>query len=308
MNQSRPDNLYTLAELLPTAQRAGYAIGSFSPRYPRMIAPVLRAGQALNSPLIIQISQKDMSRCGVEVADFAQAFFQSLSDLTITVPVALHLDHTHDQTIIERAISAGFSSVMIDASHLPLEDNIAATREVVAFGHHHGVSVEGELGTIGAYSFSETDETDAVSFTDPLEARHFAEQTEVDALAVSVGSVHGVKQGSSVALDLERLTAIRSQTEVPLVLHGGSGIPSELINAAIRIPSGGVSKVNLATDLERAMLAALKSRERLVDAQIAALSAGDLERAQAAVEQVVQEKIRSYLLSEGQAASRVLAS
>ena len=301
MSDVHPGNLRTLAELLPVAQREGYGIGSFSPRYPRMIAPILRAAQSLASPLIVQISQKDMTRCGVDAGDFAAAFFRELEDEKVTVPVALHLDHTHDTEVIERAIEAGFSSVMIDASDLPLAENEAKTRSVVEFGHARGVSVEGELGTIGAYTFSETDQTDGVAFTDPQEVRRFADETGVDALAVSIGTMHGVKPGMKVELDIERLAAIRAQTDVPLVLHGGSGLPAEAMKAAIRIPGGGVSKVNLATDLERAMLDALGSQERMVDEQIAALGPADLQRARDAVERVTREKIRHFLLSEGRA-------
>ena len=303
MSNVHPGNLRTLRELLPAAQQGGYGIGSFSPRYPRMIAPILRAAEALASPLIVQISHKDMTRCGVAVDAFAEAFFRALEDERVSVPVALHLDHTHDTAIIEQAIAAGFSSVMIDASELPFDENVATTRSVVDFGHARGVSVEGELGTIGAYTFSETDQSDAVTFTDPLEVRRFAEETGVDALAVSIGTKHGVKPGMTVALDIERLAAIRAETDVPLVLHGGSGVPAEVMNAAILIPGGGVSKVNLATDLERAMLDALGSEDRMVDAQIAALEPADLQRARDAVERVTRAKIRHFLLSERRAAA-----
>src|SRR5690606_26570089 len=171
---ARPQNVVTLAELLPVAQRAGYAVGSFSPRYPRMILPVLRAAQALRSPAIVQISQKDMSRCGVGVEEFAEAFYETLASERVSVPMTLHLDHTHDLDIIRRAIDASFSSVLIAASDLPLDENIALTSGVVELGHVNGVSVEGEIGTLGAYAFSETDETFTSTYTDPEEAGRFA--------------------------------------------------------------------------------------------------------------------------------------
>lgn len=297
----RPSNVVTLAELLPVAQNGNYAVGSFSPRYPRMILPVLRAAQALSSPAIVQISQKDMLRCGVEVEDFAEAFYTTLRAERTSVPITLHLDHTHDVTIIQRAIQASFTSVMIDASDLPLEQNIALTASVVELGHAAGVSVEGEIGTLGAFAFSETDETYNSTMTEPYEAGHFARQSGVDAMAVSVGTMHGVRDGATVNLDIERLAAIRGQTDVPLVLHGGSGVPAEAMAKAIRIPGGGVSKVNLATDLELAMLAALHSTRRLTDADIEAYAADDLKRAQDAVEGVTREKMSSFLLSAGRA-------
>lgn len=295
----RPVNVPTLAELLPAAQRVGYAVGSFSPRYPRMILPVLRAAQALESPAIVQISQKDMTRCGVGVEEFAQAFYDTMAAERVSVPVALHLDHTHDLDIIRRAIAASFSSVMIDASDLPLEENIALTSGVVELGHAGGVSVEGEVGTLGAYAFSETDESYTSTYTDPEEAGRFARETGVDALAISIGTMHGVRNGSSVTLDLERLAEIRKRTSVPLVLHGGSGVPASAMAAAIGVPGGGISKVNLATDLELAMLEAIGSKRRLTDSDVRALGPEDLAAAQAAVERVTREKMTTFLLSAG---------
>ena len=297
----RPRNVVTLTELLPVSQRHGFAVGSFSPRYPLMIPPVLRAAQRLASPLIVQISQKDMARCRVAVEPFAEAFYRYLEELDITVPVTLHLDHTEAFALIEAAVKAGFSSVMIDASDQPLAENIARTRMVADYAHAHGVSVEGELGTIGAFGFSETEASDEVAMTDPEQVEPFVRGAEVDALAVSVGTVHGVREGSAVVVDTVRLEWIRQQTEVPLVLHGGSGIEAAVLRRAVRVPGGGVSKVNLATDLELAMLRALGSEARLVNAEIEALSAGELGAAQAAVEGVVREKITTHLLSEGRA-------
>jgi fructose-bisphosphate aldolase class II len=298
---AKPENLLTLGELLPVAQRHGFAVGAFSPRYPRMIPPILRAAEALKSPLIVQISEKDLKRCGVEVGPFAEAFYASLSELEVTVPVTLHLDHTETVALIEEAIAAGFTSVMIDASDEPLQENIAATRKVADYAHARGVSVEGELGTIGAYGFSETEASDRVSMTAPEEVEAFVAGAQVDALAVSVGTVHGVREGSTASIDIGRLRAIRERTSVPLVLHGGSGLAPEVMHRAITVPGGGVSKVNLATDLELAMLAALGSEARLVNPQIEALAERDLARAQTAVEAAVREKIGAFLLSAAQA-------
>jgi ketose-bisphosphate aldolase len=297
----RPKNVRTFRELAPHAEVRGYAIGAFSPRYPLMIPPILRAAEELGSPLLIQISQKDMSRCRVEVEPFAAAFHRYVDELGTTVPVGLHLDHTHDRSIIDRAIASGFTSVMIDASDHRLDENIRITREVADRAHDHGLSVEGELGTIGATSFSETEERESVAFTDPKQVAEFVAGSAVDALAVSVGTVHGVDEGRPVAIDVDRLRAIRERTPVHLVLHGGSGIAAEMMRRAIRLPGGGVSKVNLATDLEVAMLRALGSRERLADDRIVALSGAELSAAQEAVAEVVRQKIRLVLCSEGQA-------
>lgn len=297
----RPKNVRTFRELAPHAEANGYAIGAFSPRYPLMISPILSAAEQLGSPLLIQISQKDMERCRVEVEPFAEAFHRYLAELGTTVPVGLHLDHTHDPAIIDRAMASGFTSVMIDASDRPLADNILITREIADRAHAQGISVEGELGTIGATSFSETEERDSVAYTDPEQVAEFVAGSGVDALAVSVGTVHGVDEGRPAAIDIERLAAIRERTDAHLVLHGGSGIAAEMMRRAIRLPGGGVSKVNLATDLEVAMLQALASRQRLVDDQIIGLAETELTRAQEAVAAVVRHKIRLVLGSEGQA-------
>lgn len=299
MIRAKHHPLLTLSDLLPVAQRNGFAVGSFSPRYPLMIPPILRAAEDLASPLIVQISHKDMKRCGVEVAPFAEAFFGACEAETLTVPVTLHLDHTEERPIIEAAIAAGFSSVMIDASDRPFEQNIATTRAVVDYAHVRGVSVEGELGTIGAFGFSETDASDDVTMTNPEDVAAFVADSGIDALAVSVGTVHGVREGSTVTLDVRRLGRIREQTTLPLVLHGGSGIDAGVLTQAIRIPGGGVSKVNLATDLELAMMRALESETRLTDAQLTAYPEAAIERAQEAVEGVVRGKIERYLLSAG---------
>jgi ketose-bisphosphate aldolase len=302
--RARPDNLLTLREVLGVAQREGYAVGSFSPRYPRMIEPILRAAQDHASPVIVQISHKDMTRCRVDLEAFAEAFYGALRSEGTAVPVVLHLDHTHDAGMIERAIDAGFTSVMIDASDRPLDDNVALTRAIVAMGHDRGVSVEGEIGTLGAYAFSETDETSESSLTDPVEAGRFADESGVDAMAVSIGTKHGTKDGDSVTLDIPRLAAIRARTSVPLVLHGGSGVPADVLAAAIAVPGGGVSKVNVATDLERAMLAALAHPQRMVDEEIEALAADVLAAARESVQRVTSEKMRSFLLSAGRARRR----
>jgi fructose-bisphosphate aldolase class II len=162
-------------------------------------------------------------------------------------------------------IEAGFTSVMIDASEQPLLENIARSREVVTYAHARGVSVEAELGRIGTTDRIETDD-DVELYTDPDEAATFVAATGVDALAVSVGSAHGVYLVRQPKIDFERLHAIRARTSAHLMLHGGSGVPAEMIEQAIKLPGGGVSKVNIATDLEQAALAALG---RLTDELIA---------------------------------------
>ena len=295
-----PFPLRTLKEALSAAERGRYAVGSFSPRTAAMIKPILCAGQAARSPLIVQISQKELNRYQITPARFAEEFFAQLEWESISVPVVLHLDHTKEISVIQAAIAAGFTSVMIDASEKLLEENIAITREVVEFAHARAVSVEAELGRIGTTDFVET-ESDEELYTKPEEAKRFVRETRVDALAVSVGTAHGVYNVRQPKIDLPRLRAIRALTPVHLVLHGGSGVPAEMMQAAIQLEGGGVSKVNIATDLELAALGALGRDSYLTDLQMDALSPERIELARAAVQQTVIDKMNNFLRSSGKA-------
>lgn len=292
--------VFTLKELLPRAEAGSYAVGSFSPRYTAMIRPVLLAGQALRSPLIVQISQKEFARYQNTPAQFAEEFFRCIREEQITVPVVLHLDHTKEFAVIEDAIRAGFTSVMMDASEKPLEENAAVSREVVAYAHARGVSVEAELGRIGTADFIET-EHDEELYTRPDEAAWFVEYTGVDALAISVGTAHGVYTVRQPRVDLERIRQIRALTRVPLVLHGGSGVPAEMVQQAIALPQGGISKVNIATDLELAALAALGLEKFILNHEMAALQPDKQQLAQQAVMDTVMDKMTHYLNSAGKA-------
>lgn len=268
-----------------------------------MIQPILRAGQALRSPLIVQISQRELTRYQITPRRFAEEFLTQIEQQHITVPVALHLDHTREIPMIKDAIAAGFTSIMIDASEKPLDENIAVTRQVVEYAHAHGVSVEAELGRIGTTDFVET-ESDEELYTKPDEAERFVRETGVDALAVSVGTAHGVYTVRQPKIDLPRLRAIRALTPVHLVLHGGSGVPAEMMQAAIQLEGGGVSKVNIATDLELAALAALGREHYLTDPEMNALSSEEITVARAAVERTVTDKISNFLRSRDKADGR----
>ncbi|MFC4599523.1 class II fructose-bisphosphate aldolase [Cohnella hongkongensis] len=294
----RPPNVIALKPLLEMAERRRYANGSFSPRYTPMIAPVLQAAEEMKSPLIVQISEKELHRYGITPEQFGEEFYAQMDELRITVPVTLHLDHTKSLSTIAAAIEAGFTSVMIDASEKRLQDNIAATKEIVTYAHARGVSVEAELGMIGTTDFVETD-TDEELYTDPGEAEIFVKATKVDALAVSCGTAHGVYMVRQPKIDYERLRAIRALTPVHLVLHGGSGVPAEMIRQAIALPGGGVSKVNIATDLEIALLQALGREERMTNAECLALPPDRLAAGRAAVKRVVGDKIEHFLGSKG---------
>lgn len=296
----RPENVSNLNPVLSAAERGGYAVGSFSPRYTAMIAPVLKAAKGLQSPLIVQISQRELARHEIEPQEFADEFYAQLEAQQITVPVVLHLDHTKDFSVIQAAIEAGFMSVMIDASEKPFDENSATSRQVVEYAQPLGISVEAELGRITTTDFVETDDDEEL-YTVPEEAAQFVNETGIDALAASVGTAHGVYLVRQPKIDLDRLRAIRALTDVHLVLHGGSGVPGEMIADAVRIPGGGVSKVNIATDLELAALATLGREKFMTNAEMNALPEADRQRAQQAVYEVVQDKVKNFLRSGGRA-------
>jgi fructose-bisphosphate aldolase class II len=296
----RPDNLVTLNEILPQAERSGYAVGSFAPRYTPMIVSILRAGQRLESPLIVQISNNEFRWYESSPEEFADEFYRAMHDEQITVPVVLHLDHTKVMDVIERAIAAGFTSVMMDASEKPLDENIALSKEAAEYAHAHGASCEAELGMIGTTDMIETDRDEEL-FTDPAEAERFVRETRVDALAVSVGTAHGVYKVRQPRVDYDRLREIKVRTGAHMVLHGGSGVPAEMMARAIRLEGGGVSKINIATDLEQAFLHSIGRDKRMTNAECKALSPEEIGTGRRAVEEVVADKIANFVLSQGRA-------
>jgi fructose-bisphosphate aldolase class II len=294
------ENVWTLDRILAAAERVGCAVGSFSPRLTPMVGSILRAAEKTRSPVIVQMSSRELTRYGVTPQDLATEFYAQVAGQDITVPAALHLDHSWDFEVIKAAIAAGFTSVMIDASEHPLEENIRITKAIAEYAHDYGVAVEAELGRIGTTDFVETDKDEEL-YTVPEEAKRFVDETGVDALAVSVGTAHGVYLVRQPKVDYARLAAIRALTPVHLVLHGGSGVPADMIDKAIHIPGGGVSKVNIATDLEIALLEALGRTERLSNAECKALPPDELARAREAVESAVVDKMEHFLGCAGKA-------
>ncbi|MBM7551542.1 class II fructose-bisphosphate aldolase [Thalassobacillus pellis] len=295
-------NVVTLKKALEEAEKGSYAIGSFAARYTDMIPAILRAGQKRQSPMIVQISQKELNRYHITPKEVGEAFYQAMEDEKITVPTVLHLDHTKDLSVIKEAIEAGFTSVMIDASEHPLDKNIEISKEAADYAHSKGVSVEAELGQIGTTDFIETDKDEEL-YTDPEEALQFVNETKADALAVSVGTAHGVYKTRQPKIDLDRLRAIRKLTPVHLVLHGGSGVPAEMMQGAMRLEDGGVSKVNIATDLEVSFLEALGREERMTNQECKDLPADEKARALEAVEATVIDKMDNFVQSSDKADS-----
>lgn len=284
--------LTAVTKMLKDAEKGGYGVGSFSARNTFLIEYILRAAQETKAPVIVQISANEFNWFDVTAEEFARRFYEIHEKYK--GKAALHLDHTKDMEIIKAAIDAGFQSVMIDASQKSLEENVAITREVVEYAHERNVEVEAELGKIGATDKIETDNDESL-YTDPQEAEEFVARTGVDTLAVSIGTAHGVYPVKNPKIDLDRLTKIREQVSIPLVLHGGSGLPARTVQAAITIPGGGVSKINIATDLEQAFLGSLGCA-RKSNREILQMDRQALEKAGEAVQHVVEDKIRNFLL------------
>lgn len=285
-----------LTGILRNAAENRYAVGSFSARYTKFIRPIVEAAVRMNSPVIVQISEIEVNRHKVGLEEFSDEFRRVMGELDPKVPVALHLDHTKTLSVIEEAMDAGFTSVMIDASAKPFEENAAVTRKVAETAHPRNITVEGELGRIRTTDPAEMT-ADEKFYTDPQEAAEFCRRTGVDCLAVSVGTAHGSYTVKKPKIDYERLRAINRLTDTPLVLHGGSGVPSGMVVRAVQMKEGGVSKVNIATDLELAMLAVVGRTGHLTEAEFNAFPPELIEKSLDAVRTLVERKMTDYILS-----------
>ena len=240
--------LVTTKELLLDAQKNGYAVGAFNVENMEMVQAVIEAAEELRAPVIMQTTPSTLKYADPEYfyANVAAAAKKA------TVPVVMHLDHGSSYELAMKAFRAGYTSIMIDGSHSVLEENIAITKEVVRACHAGNVPVEAELGKVGG----KEDDLDggAGGYTDPEDAAYFVKETGVDSLAVAIGTAHGVYKGIP-KLDIERLSKIREVVDIPLVLHGTSGIPDEDVRECIR---RGICKVNYATDLRIAFTEGVK--------------------------------------------------
>ncbi|SHE97591.1 class II fructose-1,6-bisphosphate aldolase [Desulforamulus putei] len=276
--------LVPVKELLQRAEEGKYAVGAFNVNNMEIVQAILAAAEAERAPVIMQASQGAIKYAGIEYI-YALA---SLAASQATVPVALHLDHGTSFEQCMKCIRVGFTSVMIDGSKLPLEENIALTNRVLEVARATGVSVEAELGKIGGTEDDiHVDERDAF-FTDPEEARYFVEKTGVDSLAVAIGTAHGQYKGVP-QLDFPRLEKIVSLVKIPIVLHGSSGVPDEAVQEAIRL---GVRKVNIDTNIREAFTAACR---RVLDNNPKEIDPRKvLGPAREAATQVIREKIRVF--------------
>jgi len=265
--------LYTNDQLMRVGYSKGFAVGAFNINNMEILQGIVEAAKAENSPAIIAVSSGAMKYAGtaylVEMVKLA-AFETGL-------PFSLHLDHGKDFAACVQAVSAGFTSVMIDASKLTFEENVSASEEVTKLAHACGCSCEAELGRLqGIEEHVQVKEGEAI-LTDPDEAKDFVERTGVDSLAVAIGTSHGAyKFKGEPKLDFDRLAEIKKRVSVPLVLHGASavpdwvreraekfgaelggskGVPDEAVSKAVTM---GVAKVNIDTDIRLALLGAIR--------------------------------------------------
>ncbi len=238
--------LVTLNEVLKDAKNNHYAVGLFNTVNLEMAKGVLAAAEEAKAPVIIGTAEVLLPFAGLEEL----SYFLLPMAKKASVPVVLHYDHGLTEACVKQAIDLGFSSVMYDCSTLDFEGNCRAVAKMVAYAHSRGITVEGELGHVGANDGSAEGDPqgDQSLYTDPEDARRFADATGVDALAVSIGTAHGAYK-SKPRLDFERLAAIASVVDAPLVLHGGSGLSDEDFRRTIQ---NGIAKVNIFTDINTA--------------------------------------------------------
>jgi fructose-bisphosphate aldolase class II len=298
--------LVTNKELLQRAKREAYAVGAFNIQNLESLLAVVEAAEEERSPVIVAVTPGAIKYAGL---NYLAGLVKTAAEAS-PVPMSLHLDHGEIVETVKKCLEAGFTSVMIDGSHLKFEENVALTKRVVDMAHPKGVSVEGELGRLAGIEEKTVEEREAV-LTDPKEAEEFVKQTGVDALAVSIGTSHGAyKFKGEPQLDFERLRLIRERVNVPLVLHGASSVPQWIIEKATKygaelagakgIPEDhikkaiamGITKINIDTDLRLAFTATV--REVLANSPKEFDPRKILGPAKEAMKEVVKAKMRLF--------------
>ena len=264
-------SLVKMGVLLEAARLENRAVGAFSVANLEMVQGVCRAAEKTKTPVILQIAQGRLGTSPLHLIGPAMM----AAARSAKVPVAVHLDHGLTDDCITEAMDLGFTSVMFDGSHLPLEENIEKTGKLVSAAHGRGVQVEAEIGRVGR---SESGEDSPIAYSDPTEALRFIRETGVDALAVAIGNVHGIYTGAP-NLRFDILRQIHEKTDTPLVLHGGTGITPADFRQAI---AHGIRKINIATATFHAAAAAAHEAEatnifdvsrRMIDAAEEAVTA-----------------------------------
>lgn len=243
--------LVSMKEMLNKAKEGKYAVGQYNINNLEWTQAILQAAQEENAPVILGVSEGAARYMGgfKTITGMVNGL---IAEMNITVPVAIHLDHGSSFEKCKEAIDAGFTSVMIDASHHAFEENIQITKAVVDYAHAAGASVEAELGVVGG---QEDDVIGEIMYANPAECVELVNKTGIDALAPALGSVHGPYKGEP-KLGFTEMEQIGNETGMPLVLHGGSGIPLEQIQKSISL---GTAKINVNTECQIAGATALRS-------------------------------------------------
>lgn len=240
--------LVTSEEMLSKAQKGGYAVGAFNVENMEMVKAVIAAAEELKAPVMLQTTPSTVKYGTLET----YAAIVAAEAKKASVPVCLHLDHGSSFDLAVQAVKAGYTSVMIDGSKEAFEDNVAVSKSVADVGRAAGIPVEAELGKVGGKEDDHEAEVD--TNTDPMEAKEFVERTGITSLAVAIGTAHGFYIGTPV-LDKERLSEIRKVVDIPLVLHGASGLTDQDVRDCVK---RGICKVNFATELRVAYTDACK--------------------------------------------------
>lgn len=284
----------TMRPLLEDARKNHYAVPGFDVSNYEMIRAVIDVCEEMRSPALFMCLKPDLEQGGIH---FLTAMLKE-AEKHYTVPICIHLDHAGSFEEIEEAISLGFTSVMYDGSQLPFSENAENTRKVVEYAHAHGVSVEAELGHVGdgiggsndgtAETAGETDHPED-SLTDPQDVARFLELTDVDALAVAVGTVHGVYRGTP-QLRFDRLEEINRISKRPLVLHGGSGTPDAQIQQAISL---GISKINIYSEVLHGLNSGLKDKLNAIE-NLSMWPVYVYADANARMREVIRHKIKTF--------------
>ena len=242
--------LVTTKKMLTDAQKGGYAVGAFNVENMEMVQAVISAAIELNSPVILQTTSSTLKYATPDLF-FANVKAEAKK---ADIPVAIHLDHGNGFDIAMKALHAGYTSIMIDGSHRSFEENVEISKKVAEIAHAVDIPVEAELGKVGGKE-DDLDGGNENPYTDPLLAAKFVELTGINSLAVAIGTSHGLYTGAP-KLDKQRLSEIRKQVSIPLVLHGTSGVADEDVKDCIKL---GICKVNYATDLRIAFTDGVKS-------------------------------------------------
>lgn len=274
--------LVTPKHMLHDGYANGYAVAAFAIHNLEIMKAVVEAAEEMESPVILQTTPRTIRYVGIE---YMVAMARVAAEKA-RVPIALHLDHGDSLDIVVQCLRAGYTSVMIDGSHLPFSENINLVKKVVETAHAVGVPVEAELGTIGGVEDDLSVDAAAAAYTDPVLAEEFVSRTGIDSLAPAFGTAHGLYKGEP-NLDFIRLDDISRRVNIPLVMHGASGVPEKSVRESLQY---GVSKINISTELKIPF--AQELRQYLVDHPDESDPRQYFVNAREAVKDIAKQKIR----------------